>query len=325
MENKKTGPLVTVHISAYNHQYYIGSSIQSVIDQKYENIEFIIINDGSKDNTHEVILEYIDRCKERFVRFQYINRDNKGLSATKNECLNWAEGKYFTGIASDDIMLPNKIEALVGFLEDNNDKYAVAFGDANFMDAEENKINLDSIGHVSPSINKGFNSFLAFYTKDRQINYKDEKVFGSYETLIGGNYLPAMSQVINTELVREVGGWTKGNMVEDWEMWLKLSKKYKFKYIDVPVALYRWHERNSMKINTEQLEIDAMKLLIQEQSYAYDNNLKETWKLNYFYGLLNFVKNKEISLFFTYFKLNLGYSFTLFLIQKIIKKVANLK
>ncbi len=149
MENKKIEPLVTVHISAYNHQQYIGDSIQSVIDQTYENIECIIINDGSKDNTHEVISKYIDKCRQRFIRFQYINRDNKGLSATKNECLNWAEGKYFTGIASDDIMLSNKIEDLVTFMENSNDKYAVVFGDANFIDAENTKINLDGLGHVT--------------------------------------------------------------------------------------------------------------------------------------------------------------------------------
>lgn len=324
MGNKRVEPLVSVHISAYNHQDYIGDSIQSVIDQAYKNLEFIIINDGSEDNTHQVILKYIEKCNLRFIRFQYINRDNKGLSATKNECLHWARGKYFTGIASDDIMLENKIQVLVESLENSNDTYAAAFGDANFIDAVGNKINLDSKGHATISKNEGFTSFLDFYTCNRRFDYKDEQIFGSYETLLGGNYLPAMSQIIKTDLVREVGGWTAGNMIEDWEMWLKLSKKYKFRYINEPVALYRWHEGNSIKVYSEQLETDIIKLLLQERNYASKNNLKTIWELNYFYKLFIFIKNKKISLFFKYLKFDLVYAFVLFLIKKTIMKILKL-
>lgn len=324
MENKRVEPLVSVHISAYNHQDYIGDSIQSVIDQTYKNLELIIINDGSEDNTHKVILKYVEKCNLRFIRFQYINRKNKGLSATKNECLQWARGKYFTGIASDDIMLQSKIQVLVESLENSNDTYAAAFGDASFIDALGNKINLDSKGHATISKNEGFNSFLDFYTYNRQLNYRDEQIFGSYETLLGGNYLPAMSQIIKTDLAREAEGWTEGNMIEDWEMWLKLSKKYRFRYIDESVALYRWHEGNSIKVYSEQLEIDIIKLLLRERNYATKNNLKAIWELNYFYKLFSFIKNKKILLFFKYFKFDLVYAFILFLIKTTIKKVLKL-
>ena len=67
--------------------------------------------------------------------------------------------------------------------------------------------------------------------------YKDEKDFGSFKTLLEGNYLPAMSAVIKLEQIKEVDAWTSGNTIEDWEMWLKLSKKYKFAYVDKSVAL----------------------------------------------------------------------------------------
>jgi len=240
-------PLVTVGIPAYNHQHYIGEAIKSVINQTYRNLEVIIINDGSKDNTHEEILKHVDECKKRFVRFEYINRENRGLTKTLNEILSMARGRYFTLIASDDIMLPHKVKDLVEVLENSLEEYAVAFGDAYFINEEGKTIYLDGKGNVTDS-RKGTNSFLEFYTGKRGLDYKNSEVFGSYASLIEGNYLPAMSFLARTEKLKEVEGWTPGNMLEDWEMWLKLSKNYKFKYIGKVVALYRWHGKNTVKL-----------------------------------------------------------------------------
>lgn len=75
-------PLVTAVIPVYNHEKYVAESVRSILDQTYRNVELIIINDGSKDRSHEVVLSLVDECKQRFVRFEYINRENRGLSAT---------------------------------------------------------------------------------------------------------------------------------------------------------------------------------------------------------------------------------------------------
>ena len=143
MQKKDLMPLVSVCVPAYNHEKYVAESIQSIIDQDYKNIELIIINDGSKDKTDEVIKSYEQKCQERFVRFEYRNRENKGLSSTLNEMLDWSKGKYFTGIASDDILLFNKISLLVYELEKLGDSYAVAFGNAKFIDDNSEELYLD--------------------------------------------------------------------------------------------------------------------------------------------------------------------------------------
>ena len=109
MQKKDLMPLVSVCVPAYNHEKYIAECIQSIIEQDYKNIELIIINDGSKDKTDEVIKSYEQKCQERFVRFEYRNRGNRGLSETLNEMVDWSHGKYFSAIASDDILLFNKI------------------------------------------------------------------------------------------------------------------------------------------------------------------------------------------------------------------------
>ena len=89
-------PLVSVVIPCYNHEQFVQDSIQSVIDQTYRNIELIIIDDGSKDGSVEKIQEMVDICEQRFTRFEFRSRPNKGLSSTLNEALEWCKGKYFS-------------------------------------------------------------------------------------------------------------------------------------------------------------------------------------------------------------------------------------
>jgi alpha-1,3-rhamnosyltransferase len=287
----KNLPLVTICIPAYNHERYVGQTIQSVIDQTYENIELIIINDGSTDKTDEVIRKYIPECEKRFVRFEYRNRENKGLSATLNEAVDWAKGKYFSPIASDDVLLKDKISVLVDKLESLDDSYAAAFGNAIFIDDEGKELYLCRKSGLPTSKEKGFNLFLDYYLSNRDFDYKDANLFGSYITLLAGNYLPAMSCVIKLENIREVGAWTEGNTIEDWEMWLKLSKKYKFAYVDKPVALYRWHTTNSVKAIAKNIHYDALNLLKKEKKFALENKLKHVFYMslvNYIVGIRNY-------------------------------------
>jgi alpha-1,3-rhamnosyltransferase len=274
-------PLVTVVIPAYNHERYVVESIKSIINQTYRNIELIIINDGSKDRTHENILTLVEECKRRFVRFEYINRENVGLSATLNQALSMARGTYFSPLASDDIALPGKFALLVNALEEAGPKYAAAFGNALFIDGQGRRIGFDNkycihgAGHSDT-----YDTFMDLYTKGRAIDYKGEQ-FGTYQTLVAGNYLPAMSNLTRTASIAEVLGWTPGNLVEDWEMWLKLARTYKLLYVDEPVAFYRNHGLNS--INTQTLDhVYASALLLQrEKQYCIKRGFYSIWARSY--------------------------------------------
>ena len=120
-------PLVTGLIPSYNHAKYIKESIQSMIDQDYENMEMIIIDDGSSDNSIEIIESMIPLCKKRFKRFEFRHRENKGVSATLNEGIMWSKGKYLSPLASDDIALSHKTSFLIDKIENSN--YPAVFGD----------------------------------------------------------------------------------------------------------------------------------------------------------------------------------------------------
>lgn len=163
-------PLVSVVISCYNHQDYISAAIQSVIDQDYRYLELIIIDDGSQDGSVQEIQRMIRACNKRFVRFEFRNRDNKGLAVSLNESLKWAQGKYFSVIASDDLMEKHKISSLVNKLEHIADNYAVAFGDASFIDNDGERLMFDiKVKNEQTSTN----SFSELYAVRRNFDYHD--------------------------------------------------------------------------------------------------------------------------------------------------------
>ena len=93
--------LVSIIIPSYNHERFVCDSIRSVIDQSYQNIELIVIDDGSTDSSVEKIQGLIPLCEKRFIRFEFRHRPNKGLSATLNEALEWTQGEYFSSLASE--------------------------------------------------------------------------------------------------------------------------------------------------------------------------------------------------------------------------------
>ena len=136
--------------------------------------------------------------------------------------------------------------------------------------------------------------FLDFYTGDRKFDYKGPE-FGSYKSLLFGNYLPAMSSLIRTNELREAGDWAKGNILEDWEIWLKLSKKYKFAFVDEAVALYRWHPFNTQKIAPEKFGSSCFKLIEGERGFCISNNLLTEWRQSHESALERFFFNREIS------------------------------
>jgi alpha-1,3-rhamnosyltransferase len=266
-------PLVTAVVPVFNHENYVAASIQSIIDQTYQNVELLVINDGSTDESSQRVLELGDECRQRFVRFQFVDRENRGLTATLNESLDWARGKYFSPLASDDVVLPRKFELLVSDLEARPGEVAAAFGDATFIDEQGREICLNDKGIEAED--GAFCSALAFHLRSRKLDLSSE--FGTYRSLLRSNYMPAMSSMLKTEALRKVGGWTVGNVLEDWEMWLKLSKHYRMIYLNESVALYRIHGKNSYDSMRQSMLNAAMVLLEQEKAYCDANGMLKPW------------------------------------------------
>lgn len=110
-------PLVSVITPSYNAERFIGESIQSVLNQTYDNWEMIIVDDKSTDNTVEIVQKFIDQdARIRIIRLQ----ENSGSAIARNTAIDQALGKYIAFLDSDDVWLPEKLSKQVQFMEENN-------------------------------------------------------------------------------------------------------------------------------------------------------------------------------------------------------------
>lgn len=214
----KENPLVSIVIPCYNHAQFVQETIKSVIDQDYENIELIIIDDGSKDNSVSAIQELVPICEERFVRFEFRSRPNRGLSSTLNESMRWCKGVYYFALASDDIIYPTIISKEVALLEKR-------------LDCGMCHTHAESI-YSKPNPKK-------IVAKSYEFNFQE---------LIRKNRVYAPTVMIRMSVLRELGGFDEDLYMEDWDMWLRiLDAGYKMCFVNEVLAFYRQHENNSYK------------------------------------------------------------------------------
>lgn len=241
MDSLLDTPLVTIAIPCYNHAVFVQDSIRSVINQTYKNIELIIIDDGSTDQSVNKIKEMLFECEQRFTRFEFRDRPNKGLCNTLNEALEWAQGDYFCVIASDDQMLPEKTSLQISSFK--SDTVGV-FGGVNIIN-NKNQILSSRVREYSET--------------------------GFEDILLNKHDLPASSQMFKTDILRQVGGYNPNVKVEDWDLLLRMSKLNK-KMVYIPQLLinYRKHDSNISSDNTF-MYTEMIKILdqyVDEPKYA---------------------------------------------------------
>lgn len=112
---KKGVPQVSVIIPAYNAEKYIEECVLSVLGQSYQNLEVIVVNDGSSDSTLSILLN----MQKRFPSMAVFSKDNEGVSAARNFGISKAHGKYVLLLDSDDAYLPDSVSLLVETAEQN--------------------------------------------------------------------------------------------------------------------------------------------------------------------------------------------------------------
>ena len=240
-------PLVSVVIPSYNHACYIRECILSVVDQDYKNIELIVIDDGSKDSSVQVIEAMRDVCEARFTRFKFIHRENRGLCNTLNQALEWCEGEYYSSLASDDVWLPFKLGKQVEYLDAHPEVVAV-FGGVTLIDEH---------GRILRKVEKPGS-------------------FGFKEIFLNRYFLPAPTALVR-RLELQAIGYDPLIKIEDWNMWLKLSKRSMKPLVNLreSVTLYRQHGAN-MSGNAGMMYEEGMKILSQfSDNVDYEQSLAE--------------------------------------------------
>lgn len=225
-------PLVTVIIPSYNHERYIFQSIESVVSQSYKNLEIIVIDDGSKDQSLKIIHDLAGRHG-----FSVIARENRGAARTLNEGIGVAHGKYISFLASDDYYLPRRIEHAVLQLEKSADTVACVYCDGYIINGAGRHIGLFGDRHPRPLMGS------------------------TYDNLLVGNWIPGMGVTFKAEVLKQFM-FDERFMIEDHTLFLRMFKDEKRKlifYHGLGFA-YRWHGDN---ISTPGELMDTENKLIQ--------------------------------------------------------------
>ncbi|MCQ2241402.1 glycosyltransferase [Treponema sp.] len=284
---KKKNPLISVCIPSYNHERYVQQTINSIISQTYQSLELIIIDDGSSDSTYEKILELKDICEKRFVRVAIEKQENQGTCDTFNKLYSYSQGDFVFVIASDDYAAPSCIETLYSNFD--SEETVMVVGDNYIIDSESNLISWDESQNII-KYGEGYNTFFSYLAKDN-VNRYNPNYFGTYESLIDGNYI-TNGQLVRKSAFDKTGGYKYDAPLEDWYMNLQLSKIGKLKFVNSPLFYYRWHESNSIK------QLEKMWYFTFKTKCYEEQNVLKSGNIDY----IN-IYHRNISFFSDYLKL----------------------
>jgi glycosyltransferase involved in cell wall biosynthesis len=207
-------PLVTIGVLSYNYAQYIIDALNSLLQQTYLNIELIIVDDASSDNSRVLIEEWI---RQNNIHCTYImNEENLGITKVSNIIVNKAKGKYLSLFATDDLMLPEKIARQVEILEQAGEEYGMCYSNVDTMD-EEGK----SLG---PFIKSSFNKL--------EGDVLEAYVFNQLS-------FATPSALIRKSVYERVGLYEERILIEDYNFWLRVFACYKVNCCDYPCLAYR--------------------------------------------------------------------------------------
>ncbi len=212
-------PLVSIIIPVYNGSNYLGEALDSALAQTYQNVEILVINDGSTDNgaTREIALRYGDKIR-------YYEKENGGVATALNLGIREMKGAYFSWLSHDDVYYPEKISAQI---------------------ALKNKLPDNTIFYTNIEYINKKSRHLSFYIMDS--NYLNSKP--SYSILRGS--IHGCSLLIPKSAFNECGVFDENlKTTQDYDLWFKMRLKYKFVHQPRVLIKSRIHKNQGSNNNS---------------------------------------------------------------------------
>jgi glycosyltransferase involved in cell wall biosynthesis len=210
-------PSVSVVLATYNYAQFLAESVGSVLDQTFEDLELIVVDDGSSDETVDVLKQFGNDRRVRCIR-----QAHRGPASAFNRGLAQARGRYVALQAADDAWLPKKLARQVAVL-DREPHVGLVYTDTLVVDADgqllrrhfENARFSPAVGWVLPQ-------------------------------LLLSNFVPASSVLIRADALAQVGAHDERlEVCEDWDLWLRIAQHFTFAFVDEPLVRVRRHARNT--------------------------------------------------------------------------------
>ena len=254
-------PKISVIMSVYNGEKYLREAIESILNQTFTDFEFMIVNDGSTDNSLKIIKIYNDE------RIGIINNEkNIGLTKSLNKALKQAKGEYIARQDADDVSLPNRFEMQVKYLESHPE--VVLLGTSFYLIDETGEITEKYVVLAKPTI-------------------KD---------LIKENQFSHGSVVVKKEIVDKLGGYNElFRYSQDYELWLRIAECYEVRNLTQVLCKIRSHNENirfmnwqealiyyflTLRLARNHLDEGALKVIKDGDIRALDSYLSKSEKIH---------------------------------------------
>ena len=237
---------ISIVLPVHNGEKYISQAIESVLQQSYENWELIIVNDCSIDGTSRIINDY----EKKDTRIRVYNNDkNLKLPATLNVGFSYAKGDYFTWTSDDNILLPQFLEVLNRYLNDN-EQVDFVYSDYIGIDSEGNEL---GIRHMLEPENM------------------------LYKNSVGASFL------YRRKIYDEIGGYSpEWFLVEDYEYWLRVYKRYRMMHVEDILYQYRFHDQSLSKTRLESIIQQTFKMKLYHLPYIAQKIVNKEKRYLYF-------------------------------------------
>ena len=244
-----TNPLVSIIVVSYNHSKYINENLDSIKNQTYSNIELIVADDASPDNSVQVFDSWLEDNNYQAVKNYHTK--NTGLATVLNECIALAKGKYIKLIAADDYLHPRSILECVERLEELGEDFGLVFTDFEAV----NDSNLAMPFHINYS----------------DIEFDENGVL-SDKQLLDYNCIIAPTTLIRRDLIIKTGEYKANFLLEDYDRWLRINAISKIVFINKKLSFYRVLETSISNTEKPQMIIEDLYLRIKYDTNGFIKN-----------------------------------------------------
>jgi len=204
-------PRVSVVLPTYDSARFLGKAIQSVLDQTFQDWELIVVDDGSTDNTRDVVAAFQD------PRIRYVHQENRGAAAALNAGLRLARGAYVAFLGADDRWLAEKLALQVAQLDGLPSKVGMVYADLHLVNLEDGTI----LGRFLDGREPPRGRVLSQLVRTE------------------GSFIHPCASLIRREVFDRVGLFDEGLRThEDWDLWIRIATAYEVEALDIPLAVY---------------------------------------------------------------------------------------
>ncbi len=267
MDTNLDQPVVSIIIPVYNNQDFISEAIDSVLIQTYSKWDLVIIDDGSTDNTKQIVFKYSTNDS----RIRYYYQQNKGQAAARNIGISNSKGKFIAFLDADDVWIKDKIEVQLKTLVKFNAD--LVFSNAGYF-SDSNKVTINQLS---------------------QKGALDER--GLFKDLFQRSSIANSSVLLKRDILSTVGLFDESPELrgtEDWDLWLRIAQNnYKFYGIERILIKYRIHDGGT---HMNKIKMFHGKLAIQDK-YRFSREVPRWIKLKQyryvFRELINYIYKEE--------------------------------